>query len=192
MSYRAESSFQSSPGFSTGCNRPTQSAQPPCPNLFQSSPGFSTGCNLSDSSPSGPPTGFNPHPASQPDATGAGPGCGTGWGSFNPHPASQPDATGAGPGCGTGWGSFNPHPASQPDATDLARASWYSRKRFNPHPASQPDATPVSDFPICSPRTSTGRPSDVRILSVLLPYFSYGSATNANPQAVGTGALSSR
>ena len=60
--------FQSSPGFSTGCNAPGR-RQRPDPCGFQSSPGFSTGCNAARLFLVPPLSSFNPHPASQPDAT---------------------------------------------------------------------------------------------------------------------------
>ena len=87
--------FQSSPGLSAGCNvtcvlshalghSVSMLTRPPAgrmqratltvsasPALFQSSPGLSAGCNpiLGASSHSRPTLSFNPHPASQPDAT---------------------------------------------------------------------------------------------------------------------------
>ena len=50
---------------------------------------------------------------------------------------------------------FNPHPTRRPDATCSGRYRCRRPYRsFNPHPARRPDATPVSEFPICSARTS--------------------------------------
>ena len=104
--------------------------------------------------------------------------------SFNPHPARRPDATRrARRVLLRSRDGFNPHPARRPDATTRTWITPRSisefqsssgqkagcnpiRQRhdpggegFNPHPARRPDATPVSEFPICSARTSRHRPS---------------------------------
>ena len=110
--------FQSSPGLSAGCNWMARLTVTLLVS-FQSSPGLSAGCNT--------PgayclrvglVGFNPHPASQPDATSTpGPQGHIPPSRFNPHPASQPDATLHSSGGSQAGSGFNPHPASQPDAT---------------------------------------------------------------------------
>ena len=137
-------------------------------NPFQSSSGQKAGCNVTTKSMFLELTGFNPHPARRPDATGS-----TATGSpnnkgFNPHPARRPDATrrltpsptstsmfqsssGQKAGCNpaaptsTAWPPcFNPHPARRPDATSRVATTRNMITGFNPHPARRPDATRVA------------------------------------------------
>ena len=110
--------FQSSPGFSTGCNE-KESEEKSRTNAFQSSPGFSTGCNTRP----GPP----PAPAGR---------------SFNPHPASQPDATYTTSPSVPSWQMFQSSPGFSTGCNAPTRGwLWRPGESFNPHPASQPDAT---------------------------------------------------
>ena len=124
------------------------------------------------------PRSFNPHPARRPDATASvqyrlpsaslfqsssGQKAGCNWltgasappcSGFNPHPARRPDAT-----CPTTqryWPLrvsilIRPEGRMQPSERGVCMAG---PPGFNPHPARRPDATPVSEFPLCSARTS--------------------------------------
>ena len=113
--------------------------------VFQSSSGQKAGCNLHGSASCGRiPTGFNPHPARRPDATGdlylrmADRGV-----SILIRPEGRMQRLLVGGGIALCAGSFNPHPARRPDATSrkLALTNSTGCSCFNPHPARRPDAT---------------------------------------------------
>ena len=97
---------------------------------FQSSSGQKAGCNMKSLGPGPYRYGFNPHPARRPDAT-----CGAG---------STPCRR-------QGFQSSSGQKAGCRLVSILAKGRGGG---FNPHPARRPDATPVSEFPICSARTS--------------------------------------
>jgi hypothetical protein len=89
---------------------------------FQSLPGFNAGCELPRAGAgSRPRSGFNPHPASTPGASGAQIAWSLSPAGFNPHPASTPGASSAIGRSSWRPTSFNPHPASTPGARGTVR-----------------------------------------------------------------------
>ena len=172
--------FQSSSGLLAGCNTTTGAPgrhhlQQPAFTMFQSSSGQKAGCNPTQGHLyAGRQYRFNPHPARRPDATPKSPLALVIPACFNPHPARRPDATWPDAGLisrpcnpsilGRGVSILiRPEGRMQHEVGALVhtgmvfcqKAGWrHARRCFNPHPARRPDATPVSEFPICSARTS--------------------------------------
>ncbi len=135
------------------------------PAVFQSSPGPKAECYGSLATSGAGCTGFNPHPARRPSATGEGDDLAPRPAvsiltrpegrvlrpvavrryrppdSFNPHPARRPSATAATPTSPSATPGFNPHPARRPSATRPRSRRRSAGGCFNPHPARRPSAT---------------------------------------------------